>query len=252
MGGIWNKLGAQLVDTHCHVHHYTNLQAVTDDITTSGMKVHCVTVKPAEYSRCCKLFKDHSRIIPSPGFFPLYVKDEIHELDSFLTSLRQAEFIGEIGLDYSVMEKDELDLQREVFKTILEHCQCAGRKVLSLHSRRSAEDVLKFIGDSFNGTAIMHWFSGDPHLVKKSPENVFYSVNTAMLKSRQGKKVIQALRLDQVLTETDGPYININKQPAMPSDIRHVVNALSARWGIDIKKCVDILSENYRRAVEFI
>ena len=94
----------------------------------------------------------------------------------------------------------------------------------------------------------MHWFSGDPELVKSSPDNVFYSVNTAMLRSRQGKKIIRTLSPGQVLTETDGPYVKINDTPAVPGDIRSVINALKEIWDMSLEETVDTISSNYHRA----
>ncbi len=249
MPGPWDKLIHKIVDTHCHVHHYPEPLKLADDIQKAGIKVHCVTVKPGEFSECQKLFQAFENIIPCPGLFPLNVKDEIDQLNFFLNESRKTRFIGEIGLDYSVSNEAELNLQREVFATIIKECSKQGDKVLSIHSRRSAKDVLKIIGDDFNGAAIMHWFSGDEELVKHSAENIFYSINTAMIKSRQGKKILKSLRPQQVLTETDGPYVNIHQKPAVPADLKNVVNSLACLWDKTLEETMEILSENYSRAV---
>lgn len=249
MAGPWDKLIHKIVDTHCHVHHYKDALTTARKISDAGIKVHCVTVKPSEFEACKKLFKDFPNIIPCIGLFPLNVKEEYKNLELFFKHLQETRFVGEIGLDYSVSDKIELNLQNEVFESIIETCNKAGNKILSIHSRRSAEEVLKFLGQDFNGVAIMHWFSGQEDLVKKSPENIFYSVNSAMVKSRQGKKILQSLRPQQVLTETDGPYVSINNQPAVPADIRNTVNSLSSIWDLSLEKTMEILVSNYQKAV---
>lgn len=249
MSGPWTKLQSKIVDTHCHVHHYQDPLKTAREIAEAGIKVHCVTVKPSEYAECITLFKDFSGITPCIGLFPLNVKEEAENLDLFFKHLKETRFVGEIGLDYSITDPNELALQQQVFRDIIKACDSAGNKVLSIHSRRSAKDVLKFLGMDFNGTAIMHWFSGEEDLIKNSPDNVFYSINTAMVKSRQGKKILQALRPDQVLTETDGPYVLINNKPALPVDIRNTVNALSALWEKSLEDSVEILDQNYQRAM---
>lgn len=248
MPGPWEKLTRQIVDTHCHVHHYSKPIEAAIEIDRLGIKTHCVTVKPPEFDECSKQFQDFSGIIPCIGLFPLNVKEEQNNLDIFFKHLENTRFVGEIGLDYSITDQDELGLQKEIFRSILDACDQLGNKILSIHSRRSAEDVLAFIGDDFNGTAIMHWFSGPEELIKKSPTNVFYSVNSAMLKSRQGKQVLKALRPEQVLTETDGPYVKINGKPAVPADIRNVINTLSSLWNKSIEESLDIITANYSRA----
>ena len=249
MAGPWDKLIHRIIDTHCHVHHYDNPLVVAKDISSVGIKVHCVTVKPSEFNDCQKLFRPFPNIIPCLGLFPLNVKEEYQNLSLFLKLLKETRYVGEIGLDYSVDDPDELALQKEVFESIIEACNKAGNKILSIHSRRSAKDVLNFIGPDFNGSAIMHWFSGAEQLVEKSAENVFYSVNSAMVRSRQGKKILQTLRPEQVLTETDGPYVLLKQKPTVPADIRNTINSLSATWNKSLKETIEILENNYQRAV---
>ena len=70
-----------------------------------------------------------------------------------------------------------------------------------------------------------------------------------MLKSRRGKEILKALRPDQVLTETDGPYVKINNKAATPIDIRNVVNSLSSLWEKSIQETLEILETNYQRAI---
>ena len=250
MPGPWDSLTKRIVDTHCHVHQYSDPSKTAKEIQEQGIKVHCVTVKLSEYRKCLDLFKDHTNIIPCAGLFPLNVKEEVDKLDSFFELISETRFVGEVGLDYSIDDSTELKLQKEVFTSIVKKCDDIGNRILSIHSRRSASDVLSIIGDNFNGTAIMHWFSGEESLVKKSPDNVFYSINTAMLKSRQGKKIIKTLRPEQVLTETDGPYVKINSSPAVPQDIRNVVNSLSTLWEKSLEETLEIISENYSRAIK--
>ena len=250
MSGPWQKLVHRLTDTHCHIQHYKDPIAITSKINELGLRVHCVTVKPSEFQECKALIGNSQNIIPSLGLFPLNVKEEVQNLPIFFKLLKETRFVGEVGLDYTVEDTQELALQQEVFKNILAACHKQGNKVLSVHSRKSGEDVLKLIGDDFNGTAIMHWFSGHVELAKRSAENVYYSINTAMLKSRQGKKVIRSLRPEQILTETDGPYVKINNKAAFPSDIKNVVNSLASLWDKSLEETVIILEENYRRATK--
>ena len=72
-----------------------------------------------------------------------------------------------------------------------------------------------------------------------------------MIKSRNGKEIIKVLKPEQVLTETDGPYVLINGHPSYPWDIKNVIQTLSVRWGKPIEEVLDIISANYQRAVNF-
>ena len=247
MPGPWDQLLHKIVDTHCHVHHYSDPIQVAESIQKQKLKVHCVTVRPSEFSECRNLFKNYPQIIPCLGLFPLNAGED-NILNEFLEQLHLSRYVGEIGLDYSISDEKALNTQKEVFNEIISACSKLGNKVLSIHSRRSADDVLNILGNKFNGTAIMHWFSGDESLVKSSPKNIYYSINTAMLRSRQGKKIIRALKPEQVLTETDGPYIELNGTAAVPSNITAVVNSLSSLWNKSLVETMDILTQNYERA----
>lgn len=249
MSGVWEKLEHKLIDTHCHILDYSD-KNIFAKLNQKKITVHGVTTTLDEFKAVKELVKNYPNIHPYLGIFPLKVRDEIDSLEEILELIETEKFIGEIGLDYTVKE-DERQQQRLVLKEIINKCNNAGKKVLSLHSRGSSQDVLKFIGSDFNGSAIMHWFSGDPELVKKTPKNVFFSLNTAMIKSRNGKEIIKVLKPEQVLTETDGPYVLINGHPSYPWDIKNVIQTLSVRWGKPIEEVLDIISANYQRAVNF-
>src|SRR5262245_48973135 len=82
------------------------------------------------------------------------------ELAAVWPLLEQTRFVGEIGLDYVTQDQAERRLQRDLFARILERCAETGDKILTVHSRRSARDVIAAVGDRFPGTVILHWFSG--------------------------------------------------------------------------------------------
>ena len=248
-GGVWDKLEHQLIDTHCHILDY-NCPDLLNQLKHKQITVHAVTTTLDEFKNIKKIVADHPNIHPSLGLFPLKVPDECDSLEEILEHIETTKFIGEIGLDYTVLESERIK-QREVLKLIVAKCDKIGNRVLSLHSRGSAEDTLNIIGKNFNGTAIMHWFSGKPEFLKNCPDNVFFSINTAMIKSRKGKEIIKAIKPSQVLTETDGPYVQINGQPTYPWDIKNVIQTLSLRWDKSIQETLKIVSDNYRRAVNF-
>ncbi|NQZ58441.1 MAG: TatD family hydrolase [Lentisphaeraceae bacterium] len=249
MSKTWHKLTSQLIDTHCHVHHYENPQLLIDQLIEKKIRVHMVGVRPNEFQKCIELTRKAPLIEPCLGLFPLFVKEEQQNLPLFFELLKTTRFIGEIGLDYSIDDKEEVKLQKETFENIISACDYSGNKILSIHSRRSAEDVLAIIGNSFRGTAIMHWFSGCDKLVESTPDNIFYSINTAMLKSRSGKELIRKINPRQILTETDGPYIHNGKtRPAVPQDIRIVIESLSKIWQLTLEETLRLIENNYQRA----
>ncbi|MCH2206957.1 MAG: TatD family hydrolase [Lentisphaerales bacterium] len=249
MSGLWAKLEDQLIDTHCHVLDYKEPDFI-QKLNDSKITTHAVTTTLAEFKRLFPLLENCKHIFPSMGLFPLKAKEEGHNLEEFLDLIPQTKLIGEIGLDYTVPEEERV-LQRQILEKIISKCNESGDKTLSLHSRDSAEDVFKIIGADFQGSAIMHWYSGPAELIDSAPKNIYFSVNTAMLKSRKGKEILQSLKPQQVLTETDGPYVKINAQASQPQDIRIVVQSLSQKWQKTIEETLKTIQENYARATNF-
>jgi TatD DNase family protein len=250
MSGLWAQLTERLIDTHCHLNHYENPSVLIEKLQRQKIKVHLVTVKPEEYEACINLTAEAPLIEPCLGLFPLYVEECQEQMSFFWKALKTTRFVGEVGLDYSVKDTQAISLQKEVFTDIVRTCHDQGSKVLSIHSRKSADDIFSIIGKDFKGTAIMHWYSGKLESAMASPDNIFFSINTAMLKSRLGKKLIRSLSPEKVLTETDGPYVKINGRGAEPEDIRNVVNALSVHWRCSVEDVLSQIERNYKRALE--
>ncbi len=79
-------------------------------------------------------------------------------------------------------------------------------KILTIHSRRAAADIISMVGNSFQGTAILHWFTGAAKEVERAAAyGMYFSVNPAMVLSEKGRSLISAMPVDRVLTESDGP-----------------------------------------------
>jgi len=103
--------------------------------------------------------------------------------------LGETRYVGEAGLDYVTRDPAERARQRQVFATILNCCASHGDKVLTIHSRRAADEVVAMLGADFPGTAILHWFSGSSKtLAKAVAQGCFFSINPAMLESTGGRR----------------------------------------------------------------
>ena len=61
---------------------------------------------------------------------------------SFYSHLAHTRYVGEVGLDYTTPDRDVRLLQRQVLTRIADWVNAAGDKVLTLHSRRAATDVM--------------------------------------------------------------------------------------------------------------
>jgi len=52
---------------------------------------------------------------------------------------------------------------------------------------------------------------------------------------------------ERVLTETDGPFVTIDKRPAEPSDVQRAVEGLANLWGTELDTAREIVYTNFTR-----
>jgi TatD DNase family protein len=140
--------------------------------------------------------------------------------------------------------------QLSVFEAILRRCADAGNKVLTVHSRRASAQVIDAVGLSYPGVVILHWFSGPlKDLERAAATGMYFSVNPAMGRSANGRKLVVAMPRDRVLTETDGPFVQVAGRPAVPQDTAEVLTLLGELWECTPSEAETRVAENLVRAV---
>lgn len=235
---FWKKHSSQLSDAHCHLLDYEESPEVS-------VPTFCVTTRPEQFCEARKLAEQNSLITAGLGLFPLYIKDEIEDLKAFEKQLELTSFIGEVGLDFTV-EEDLRSSQIKVFERILDLAEAKGNCVLSLHSRRSAEKVMEMI-QSRKAIFILHWYSGPLDLLENLSENIYLSLNPAMIKSRTGKKILRTINLSHVLLESDAPYVKMNDGQYGSQLTSRVVDSLSLIREIPAEEILKKIKENYKK-----
>ena len=103
-------------------------------------------------------------------------------------------------------------------------------------------------GDRFQGTVILHWYSGSLRILDKAIEREFYiSVNPSMARGKRFALILNRVPRELVLLETDGPFVSVGKRPALPHDTSHVVDRISHLWYISKEEVVSELFDNFKR-----
>ncbi len=166
-----------------------------------------------------------------------------HDLNLFARLLDQTDYVGEIGLDYSIHGRPTRRRQTEIFERILA-APSIREKVLTVHSRQAEADTVRLLAEA-RVHAILHWYQGAlKHLDAALDAGMLFSVNTSMLSTRRGQRIIAALPPERVLTETDGPYTEHNGRPNEPRHVPVLVAALASLWNEDHGVVRDRLFEN--------
>lgn len=243
-------MAANLFDTHFHLDLFPDAPAVVQRCEAQRIYTIAVTNAPCVFEKTERLTHGTRFLRPALGLHPELAVERRGELALFRALLPRTRYIGEVGLDYSTSSGSDRRTQRSVFTEILRLCSETGDKVLTVHSRRAAEDVVDAIGDSFRGTVILHWYSGSWKALERAlAAGAFVSVNTAMCESKRFNQLVTRVPAERLLTETDGPFVGVRGRKAEPADVREVIAALSRSWGQDEDEVSRTLHANFARAL---
>lgn len=237
-----------MIDFHAHLDLYSDPASVVREIDRLGMYVLSVTTTPSAWTQTAAIGKGARRVRTALGLHPQLAHQRFPELLLFDRLFSQAPYIGEIGLDGAPEFKPHWERQLQVFTHILARCSDAGGRVMSIHSRRAATAVLKQLASYPEaGTPILHWFTGTRgELSKAIGQGCWFSVGPAMLATEKGRVIASAMPRDRILTETDGPFAQVEGRAAMPWDASRAVEGLAELWSVGTEDVDSQLKENLR------
>jgi TatD DNase family protein len=219
-----------MLDSHCHLDRYGDAHSVAQTAARKGVFTIAVTNLPSHFRAGLPHVSKLARVRLALGLHPLAATEHSGELAAFETYFASTSFIGEVGLDYSREGRDTKQRQMESFRFVA-RLLGAAPKVVSLHSRGAEADVLAVLDEFGVKSAIFHWYSGP----LKTLDDVIraghlLSVNPAMTRSAKGREIIKRIPRTQILSETDGPYVQVGGAAAMPWDAELVEKHLAELW----------------------
>jgi TatD DNase family protein len=245
-----NKANNFLVDAHCHIDLYKDPAGTINLAEQNRVYTIAVTNAPFVFKHTADLIGKCRYVRAAVGLHPELVATHGDQVGIVRSLLKQTRYVGEIGLDYTTADVGLRARQRAVLAQILGWCVDEKNKILTLHSRQASADVISMVGDSFDGKVILHWFSGKLKEVEQAANyGMFFSVNAAMTTSEKGKKLVAAMPVETVLTESDGPLAKIKGKPSLPTDVNLAVENLSAIWGVPTIEARRLIGETFRKLV---
>ncbi len=222
----------KVFDMHCHIDLFPSMQTDAKKSSEMDMQILSMTTTPKAYEKEIMMLGDYNNIKIALGLHPQLVGDRFSELKIVERYLAQAEYIGEVGLDFGRQYYASKEKQMIVFDSIIRNCSRYGEKIISIHSVNSAKIVLDIL-EKYNccktNTCILHWYSGDIRQLKRAEEmGCYFSVNVKMLDSANGRKIINLIATDRILIESDAPFIdNINNMELLYNILIETIDRLS-------------------------
>ncbi len=141
-------------------------------------------------------------ISPQKSMRPL----ETSEIEKIEELGKKAVGIGEIGLDYH-WGKEEIERKHQEiwFRAQIRVANELGLPIV-IHARDASERVFEILNREFDGVVMFHFYSGDHELAKRIVDKGWY-VSIPPLRSKKRKKVISSVPLENIVAETDAPYV---------------------------------------------
>lgn len=233
------------VDAHCHLYEFdlelikefqksTIIVAVSDDIKSSYETLNLARV--------------FNNVTPCVGVHPWEIggskKTDIYEIEKII-SQTEVSCLGEIGLDKKFTPKT-YNKQLKFFNEFLRLAREYGLS-LNLHTAGASKEVFNLIDKYDIEKANFHWYTGPMDLLEKIMErNYTISINPAILIQKRHKSIAEKIHLNNLLTESDGPYryrgLNLS-----PSLIPRLVSTLSKIKNIPLETILQAIIDNKQR-----
>lgn len=221
----------KLVDYHCHLDLYPDYEKIIAGCGLANVEFLAVTTTPKAWPRNRELCARFPHIRVALGLHPQLVGERPNELRIFENYLAETRYVGEVGLDASPRYYASFAEQKRIFQHILKMCAEAGDKILSVHSVRSAREVLNCIELSLAGSrsrSVLHWFTGSKAEAKRAADlGCYFSVNEQMLANPASHRMLEVIPMNRIITETDGPFLQMQGRSAQPGEVAGVINMLA-------------------------
>ena len=237
-----------MIDFHCHIDLYPDPHAIAEGCRKRGTYVLSVTTTPTAWHGTRALARDGDRIRTALGLHPQLAHERKSELALFDELLPRAHYVGEIGLDGAPEFRRHWVTQLAVFDHVLGACAGAGGRILSIHSRRASQAVLdRLAAHPQAGVPVLHWFTGSIQDLDRAVSlGCWFSVGPAMLRSERGKALVARMPRERLLTESDGPFAQIDGAAVLPWQAELAVGTLAEFWSVSARDAEDLLLRNLR------
>jgi len=256
----------KLIDVHAHLEvkdFEKDLDKVIENARTAGVKMIIASgVNPSTNRKVLEISEKYDLVKVSFGLYPLdaisnqldstsddaerYVErfDVDEELAWIEENADKCVAIGEVGLDYKVVEGKD-DLQKEVFEKIIALAKKID-KPLIIHSRKAELDAIDMLESAGVKKVVMHCFCGKKSLIKRCVElGWFFSVPPKITILEHFKMMVELVPLEQLLTETDAPLMSpVVGERNEPANVAVTIKEIAKIKGLSEEKVSEQIFKN--------
>ncbi|WP_292466688.1 TatD family hydrolase [Methanolobus sp.] len=192
----------------------------------------------------------HATLGLSPQMVPDASEEKIKQILSQMErNIEKAVGIGEAGLDFYYCTTDTGRKKQEaVFRQVIEIADNYN-KTLVIHGRNGEDLALEMTKDL--NRVVFHCYGGSLETMKNIVDAGHYvSVPTLVCFSEHHKSIAQNLPLENMLIETDSPYLSPRKGRNEPSFVLDSVSVIANLKELEETDITRATIQNTRRAFE--
>lgn len=258
------EISQQLIDTHCHLAQPDYDPDRTQVLARCKQDLHAVITccgHPEDFALTMKLATQYqSFLFATASLHPKYIALSDQEITDYLQEIRTNRTnlvaIGETGLDYNWVK--DLPGQTRQKQLFLKSIALARELHLPLviHSRDATEDVIDILEAHHVEQVQMHMFTKRQMLQRVITNGWMLSVNTLLLRSKDVKKIVRDCPLEQLLLETDAPWLGLGPDGRIkskhevrnePTAVMHVANKIAEIKRVESEQVALQTSNNARK-----
>jgi TatD DNase family protein len=245
------------IDSHCHLTslNRNRRQEVLQE-AAQGYRLIDSSIDPNSSLASIALSDHFPFVYTALGFHPfscdIFSQEIISTYQTLIDEHKGIIAIGEVGLDYKASLG--VSVQEDVFSRFIRLAK--GRNLpLCIHNRFEGTYVLDILDKFYSNyeTVVFHCFSYGVDFLKRIVEgggNVSFSLNVLRAKEDLRLALLEC-PLENMLLETDSPYMKIKGQESTPLDIERVYNYVSEIKNISLDELKMGILKNSERIFKF-
>jgi len=205
-----------MIDVHTHLEqpeYSSDRDQVIEKCKKQLKAIITCCAHPRDFDLTIQLTEKYKGFIfATVGIHPQYVREvDERQREEFFDLIKRNKnkivAVGEVGLDFNWEKENEWrEKQKQMFVEFIRFSK-ELKLPLVIHSWDACEEAVRILEQEDAKQVLMHMFE-DNRLVKEVASNGwFVSVNAIVLSSKKYKKVVRDMPLEQLMLETDAPWL---------------------------------------------
>ena len=240
-----------MIDSHAHIlsEYYENIDLLISDLKSKNMLnvINCADSIKTSYEIIDLSKKYESFLLPAVGIHPEKVDeiDKVNEIEEILEN-EKIYAIGEIGLDY-YWNKENKDKQKELLNLQLDLAEKYNLPVI-IHNREAIQDCFDELKKR-KLKGVIHCYTGSYEMAKEFIKLGYKLGIGGVLTFKNSKlyELIEKISLDDILLETDSPYLSpepFRGKTNVPSNVLYVAKRIAEIKNVSLEEVIEKTTKN--------